>query len=1146
MYTPTEFSAYVEDLYEKELKKCSDSSKAEAQYQVAITLLQEYETILNNKLYAEMYLYEIIDQLRCSVSENHSKAQCLLGNLLSRETRVKNENEALGWFAAAAAQGEQDAMAWLESRATENQDKEAQYIIGNIYLQGSNAVKRNITKGKLFLELAAKQDHAKAKFILLKLEKGEAGLINRAAIKKRVTTAVHNNCPKDIYAIAEIVESTKRTIDFDKDLLCIATERGYIEVIKALIAASVDVDTQNTEGCTPIFIAARAGNKASVCVLLAAGANASIITPFGTALEVAQNQNTPKHHGVIQLLQEYIKQYPNGKSVTFKNTHQEELLQRGLIEFYPPTPDVAQPSKAAKPAEKKTAMALLAEKIQLFQQHAGNSTMALKQPNAKEESESLVQPESRSVDKHKDTQIPTIETISTKILFSNALQTKIAELVKTRSKIEEAKRLSKLISTDIQRSSSILSKSLKDLSKNKDRHLKLEANLTDLTALEKHIASIEVQEKYIIDFLELLNKGCQRIKMDEELQKTLTSSDEKTKAKPFFTLEEFLEFQKALTAVGDECMDDELFKNGLITLEEKCNSLSNMAAMLFEALNNLSNILKNRVAEHSKFTTYSDNEAQPALALDKKSRINAAYAQITAKLEKIISDEKTRQDLPKETAQNQQTITSERRTAPNRAIQTRPTHPRNGEENEILPLRKLSKKERQKAYEERQTAKALCKKQRKAAYDKKQAGKIQEAQAFARARALEAIESGQQEFSRPEIKPETKIDHEEKIASENHHPLFKEKTIESFKALQKLKLVVKIASEKEIFASEIYAILQMFAYLNEAIATEHENHTVQNIARCLRNAVFNQHQAVMRIIESPRKLLHMVNTWVTFLEAPEKTNFCIQDLLSKSLMGIYTLGKELSREMDINKSRSAFQEMLNFRDTQAYGADCKIRLVSNKIKKFRKNIKNGLEIAIVKKENTFTVYYKNKNTCKISSFDCDENQKTLLSKLPFNNELLSKDVSTEEIYQQMYAVVSKREGCTCFGDDMIGQEAWNFYMAITGKERGVLVQAAGSGDYSARSLLQQFAPIAFASEHQIRSLQARHLIAFDGDSGQGNALASINTAITSTAEVSVPVENEPLLFARETFPCLAKPASVSVHLPISTVTLPTANAYHSG
>jgi len=103
----------------------------------------------------------------------------------------------------------------------------------------------------------------------------------------------------------------------------VAAQFGQASAITALHAAGANVNTLNTNGATPVYIAAERGHAAAITVLLEAGADASVETPFGTALERAKKGKEPGHAEVVKLLEAHLKQYPNGikpvKAITKKD-----------------------------------------------------------------------------------------------------------------------------------------------------------------------------------------------------------------------------------------------------------------------------------------------------------------------------------------------------------------------------------------------------------------------------------------------------------------------------------------------------------------------------------------------------------------------------------------------------------------------------------------------------------------------------------------------------------------------------------------------------------------------------------------------------------------------------------------------------------
>jgi ankyrin repeat protein len=78
-----------------------------------------------------------------------------------------------------------------------------------------------------------------------------------------------------------------------------AAERGHIEVVEALLAAGVDTEKADEEGCTALITAARWGHIKVVKALLAAGADKDKLDSRSrTALAHAQGKQA-----IVQLLQ---------------------------------------------------------------------------------------------------------------------------------------------------------------------------------------------------------------------------------------------------------------------------------------------------------------------------------------------------------------------------------------------------------------------------------------------------------------------------------------------------------------------------------------------------------------------------------------------------------------------------------------------------------------------------------------------------------------------------------------------------------------------------------------------------------------------------------------------------------------------------
>ena len=80
-----------------------------------------------------------------------------------------------------------------------------------------------------------------------------------------------------------------------------ACEKGYLEIVKCLLAAGADKDKAVNDDWTPLIEAADKGHAEIVRLLLAAGANKNKVSSDGeTALSLATSEG---HQEIIQLLQ---------------------------------------------------------------------------------------------------------------------------------------------------------------------------------------------------------------------------------------------------------------------------------------------------------------------------------------------------------------------------------------------------------------------------------------------------------------------------------------------------------------------------------------------------------------------------------------------------------------------------------------------------------------------------------------------------------------------------------------------------------------------------------------------------------------------------------------------------------------------------
>lgn len=113
----------------------------------------------------------------------------------------------------------------------------------------------------------------------------------------------------------EVIEVLKAAGVNINNFIFKAASDGDVSAIITLVATGADVDTLDSRGCAPIYIAAESGHPTAVTALLDAGADAKFKTSgwFGsTALDVAQRGKQPGHPEVARLLKAHLKRYPNG------------------------------------------------------------------------------------------------------------------------------------------------------------------------------------------------------------------------------------------------------------------------------------------------------------------------------------------------------------------------------------------------------------------------------------------------------------------------------------------------------------------------------------------------------------------------------------------------------------------------------------------------------------------------------------------------------------------------------------------------------------------------------------------------------------------------------------------------------------------
>lgn len=1035
----------------------------------------------------------------------------------------------------------------------------------------------------------------------------------------------------------------------------IAAKHGHAKVITALVDAGAMVDVSFPErldlfpNTTPLCVAVSGGHLGVVEALLKESVGMQY--PLELVVQNARENNTDKYQNIVRVLETYLLSSATGgnpeaqvmfASVCFQTKKYVEAREwftraadRGNLEGKYRLARMLHDGQGG-PEDQPRFRRLLDEAVQAGHKNARfllnkvNERIAqqcdrLESQRAQHKTpvqvaSRVIEPKdtveaTEGVKKKTDAKKPTQKrtqsiipkaiqqqtenvqkTISPKTLFSDAREKKVRALLDMRSKIDEAKKLLQESAGYIKLSSAILKQSLKNIALNKDRLLKLEANLSELKALEKDEGTIKIQEQLIDDLLELL-KNCPGTQTDPELQKKLTAVEDKDKSKPIFTVSEFLELQQALGA--NESVSDELFTKEATVLEQKCELFFGGIEALIEKLKRVRDNMQKRKIEHCAFSICGLGEPQPVLPAEKMRKISDTVAEIDLKLRNLIkTEEKAEQEHVEKKPQQEQTFALQRlghaqdaclrRVACGQRQRTLQHTSPMQEENERSRPAKLPKAVRKKMHEALRAANQAAKAERIAVYKQKEAAKQAQMLHDEQVATLvkirtRVVEEGIWPVAVPADETETKMAQEEKVTAERPAPLFDASTLELYCALQRLHSIIDMITPTGGLCTieRRYAILQSFAYLNELVSVQHRHHGVQRVATCLRLAIFKQHKKIMGMVVEPQELLEMVNAWITFLETTkiklvtekpteithlENAKAILAKISLRLFSKVYKLGAGLSKEeFNVKKSCNAFEEMMNFRKQQCYGTDCGIRLISSKIENVPSSVKEGLQIVIDLSGDTWVVYYKNKHDCAVNSFTliCDENQRRLLAQWTsmLNDTVLDRNSSpdAEAVYKRIYAAVTLKEGCTHVGDDIIGFEAERFCWAITGAERHTLerAKAKDKNKYKrAADLLARFAPQAFRAEHLERGIDARHLMEQAGEARHCRPRACENKETKEQNEV-IPVSgHESLLFSRG-FQCSAYVAAAvvpsaepvsheNVRLPTAFVEVEAAVVGHSG
>ena len=93
-----------------------------------------------------------------------------------------------------------------------------------------------------------------------------------------------------------------------------SASRKGAQLVATLKGLGANIDIRNQDDKTPLFIAAENGQLEAITALLDAGANASLTSRHGTALEAARrgSSRSSREIGIVRLLETHLQQYPDG------------------------------------------------------------------------------------------------------------------------------------------------------------------------------------------------------------------------------------------------------------------------------------------------------------------------------------------------------------------------------------------------------------------------------------------------------------------------------------------------------------------------------------------------------------------------------------------------------------------------------------------------------------------------------------------------------------------------------------------------------------------------------------------------------------------------------------------------------------------
>lgn len=1013
---------------------------------------------------------EALSLQRQAADQGNAKAQNKLG--LWYQDSIGGESEAFRFYRLAADQGYADA----------------QYNLGRCYERGIGVVANPQEAFRLY-ELAVDLGHPMARRALARYEYSigvdanpqEASRLYKLHTERNsifekkgcAKTALHLAAEKGFEAVEAELKKGNVNINAEDEegrtALHIAAQYGHAKAITALLGTSgINVDARTKEGLTPLCFAIISQCYTAVFTLVEAGADPNIdIKIWGiqakTLLELAKIKG---NEDIIQL-----------------------LLLKATIQNFEKSPTKSNPSKKA--FKQKTQTPPEKSEPGIIDKEM-NFEKKYKEVEAEKQPESL-----------KETTPTSVETLET--IFSKKLEEKIILVNNIKTKMRELsdrkRDLQKTILLSIYTCTQLLEKpfNFQIKRKKKSRLYKLELNLSDLKHIEKIFENIKEQEEIISCFAERytkLQKNLENVEHSNPNTKLLlTEQKNKDTSEDTFTWDNFLQtlvstagktnnaknavLQEGLTALEKERITDEKF-SGLMSELEKYPAL--LKAREKDWLN-----FKESVA--SSLDTNDNNRAT-----DDNNKATEIYDKIQAKLTELgLSKEKTVEEkettekealepvASKEAFRSQQEPTRNDRSEAERLITRNATEQTVPLEDTEPKMEQTHKKKRQIAFKEQKAQKAAV-----------QAQALQNCHIENHIAAIRSLAAKGEVFPRPSIRQEEKTTIEQSL-------LLTKGLLVLYREVETLKSIIAIISEKNEWTQERkYAILQGFAFVNEIAKNPKEGHpddSIKSVARKLRNAIYKDHRTVMDTLQTNENLLVMVTAWVCFLETTNEIGVFADDegvlnnVSSDFLRKVYQIGLNLPNNCDAKKCTTLVSEMMDFRSIQKYESDSNIYLIScavdtNQFLDFVKLIENKSEIMIACEQDATVIYFKDKSTCKIANFKCNENLQTDISTLAqgkvlnFNNKILSKStINHEEFYGQVYASVRLQNGCASLGEDIIGEQANKFCSAISSSASKTLKNAASAKDHTASQFLSQRdvkAYLIHLEELLLRGRTARH------------------------------------------------------------------------